>query len=433
MVCRPNLLMSVSRYAPRVSFSGSSQWIINPDPTGQESVHVKTLLTDRKSVGRQPCVKGLSSGMGSPLAVGQGADISSLFAESLSRMLREVALRPRALRILCPVLCIGLFLGAATSAGGQTTATLKERMAEIQKELDAATARLETLRTEEDNLNVRLEQLNARIEDIERRDRGLERRVIRSARALYMGGSSGVVEALLTARSVSDLTDELQYVSQVSETNSAVFVRYAQTLEELNALRAEERERVAELGRVATSLSSQTASLQRQFHDARDEYERLVAQAQREAQPTESAPVAQRISSVVAAPRNGLVCPVAGPNSFIDSWGYPRSGGRTHEGTDIMAASGTPVVAITDGTITYEGYGSSAGYWIILTGDDGHGYWYMHNTENLVSGGRVQAGQQIATVGSTGNASGGAPHVHFEYHPGGGGPVNPYSMLAGIC
>jgi murein DD-endopeptidase MepM/ murein hydrolase activator NlpD len=58
---------------------------------------------------------------------------------------------------------------------------------------------------------------------------------------------------------------------------------------------------------------------------------------------------------------SGMTCPVAGPNSFIDSWGFPRSGGRTHEGTDIVAAFGTPVVAIVSGTITYAGYGSSAG------------------------------------------------------------------------
>jgi peptidoglycan LD-endopeptidase LytH len=94
-----------------------------------------------------------------------------------------------------------------------------------------------------------------------------------------------------------------------------------------------------------------------------------------------------------------------------------------------MAAFGTPVVAIVTGTITYAGYGSSAGNWLQLSGDDGNGYWYMHNQENLVSGGRVTVGQQIATVGNTGNASGGPPHVHFEYHPGGGAPVNPFTSV----
>ena len=69
---------------------------------------------------------------------------------------------------------------------------------------------------------------------------------------------------------------------------------------------------------------------------------------------------------------------------------------------------------------------------IFLSGDDGNQYWYMHNQENLVTGGHVSAGQQIATVGDTGNAVG-TPHLHFEYHPGGGAPVNPYPVVAPIC
>jgi murein DD-endopeptidase MepM/ murein hydrolase activator NlpD len=69
---------------------------------------------------------------------------------------------------------------------------------------------------------------------------------------------------------------------------------------------------------------------------------------------------------------------------------------------------------------------------IFLSGDDGNQYWYMHNEQNFVSGGHVSAGQHIAAVGDTGNASG-TPHLHFEYHPGGGAAVNPYPLVASIC
>ena len=247
---------------------------------------------------------------------------------------------------------------------------------------------------------------------------------------------------MLSARDFTQLSTELEYATRVSDNDTLLFVRHSRITNELRVIRTEAEERAEELARVRTSLTETTDSLQDRFRDAQDDYEalkeQLAAQAAREAQAesTTEAPAAAPAAAAAPAPnlpRGSMTCPVDGPNSFIDSWGYPRSGGRTHEGTDIMAGSGTPVVAIADGTITYAGYGDSAGYWIILTGDDGNGYWYMHNTENLVSGGHVQVGQQIATVGNTGNASGGAPHVHFEYHPGGGGPVNPYTMLRGLC
>ncbi|MBA3431401.1 MAG: M23 family metallopeptidase, partial [Actinobacteria bacterium] len=105
---------------------------------------------------------------------------------------------------------------------------------------------------------------------------------------------------------------------------------------------------------------------------------------------------------------------------------------HTHVGVDMMAAYGTPVVAIVSGTISYAAFDGSGGNMIFLDGDDGDSYWYMHNQANLVTSGHVSAGQQIATVGDTGNAEG-TPHVHFEYHPGGGGPVNPYPIVAPIC
>jgi murein DD-endopeptidase MepM/ murein hydrolase activator NlpD len=98
----------------------------------------------------------------------------------------------------------------------------------------------------------------------------------------------------------------------------------------------------------------------------------------------------------------------------------------------MMADYGTPVVAITAGTIGGAGYHSLGGNMLYLTANNGDVYYYAHNQTNMVTSGRVSAGEQIATVGDTGNASG-VPHLHFEYHPGGGGAVNPYPLVASIC
>lgn len=122
-------------------------------------------------------------------------------------------------------------------------------------------------------------------------------------------------------------------------------------------------------------------------------------------------------------------CPV--PNaSFTDTWGAPRSGGRTHKGTDLMAPYGSPIYAVASGTIR-SAHSSAGGISLYLNADNGETYFYAHNSKNLVTSGRVQAGDLIARVGSTGNA-GGTNHLHFEREVG-GRSVNPYAFLRSIC
>ena len=133
------------------------------------------------------------------------------------------------------------------------------------------------------------------------------------------------------------------------------------------------------------------------------------------------------------ASTGGMACPLDHPRHFTDTWGAPRSGGRSHRGTDVLGPYGIPVRAITSGTWSIQRTGPSAGLWAILRGDDGNQYWYMHLQSHTVgNGARVSAGQQVATNGDTGNARG-TPHIHFELHPGGGSAVNPFPMLKRVC
>lgn len=128
----------------------------------------------------------------------------------------------------------------------------------------------------------------------------------------------------------------------------------------------------------------------------------------------------------------GWVCPVAGPTSFIDSWGAPRSYGRWHKGTDMMAAHGTPVVAVVDGNVEHRDNGIG-GLSAHLQAGDGTYFYYTHLSgyENVGAGFVVQ-GTVIGYVGQTGNAT--VDHLHFEHHPGGrGSPVNPYPTLIASC
>jgi murein DD-endopeptidase MepM/ murein hydrolase activator NlpD len=245
-----------------------------------------------------------------------------------------------------------------------------------------------------------------------------------------------MVEALFSSESFADLTSRAEMLSEISLDQSRVFVDLSRTETELRALNESlSRERQA-LGENTTRLADESRSLQSKFDSVAAEYERLkkailASQAEPEPAPAPSGPAPRPATSIRVSATNGMACPVAGPVSFTDTWGAPRDG-HTHQGVDMMAATGTPVAAIVSGAITLADYGGSAGYWQILSGNDGNQYWYMHNQQNIVTGGSVSAGQQIATVGDTGNAAG-TPHLHFEYHPGGGSAVNPTPLAASVC
>jgi peptidoglycan LD-endopeptidase LytH len=127
---------------------------------------------------------------------------------------------------------------------------------------------------------------------------------------------------------------------------------------------------------------------------------------------------------------SGMICPVAGTTTYSDTWGAPRSGGRRHEGVDMMAPSGTPLVAVVSGSVLFK-QNTLGGNAVWLSGDDGNRYYYAHLSAFEGSSRGVSQGEVIGYVGETGNAN--TPHLHFEVHPGGGAAVNPYPYVRAVC
>lgn len=129
-----------------------------------------------------------------------------------------------------------------------------------------------------------------------------------------------------------------------------------------------------------------------------------------------------------------FLCPFTpGRTSFIDSWGFPRSGGRTHKGTDMFAARGEPMYAVQAGTATASS-NRLGGLTVHLRADSGFTYYYAHLDSHAFSGSkRVTKGETIGTNGNSGNARGTSPHLHFEIRPSGRGPVNPYPTVRAAC
>ncbi|XZO01706.1 MAG: peptidoglycan DD-metalloendopeptidase family protein [Microcoleus sp.] len=122
---------------------------------------------------------------------------------------------------------------------------------------------------------------------------------------------------------------------------------------------------------------------------------------------------------------NGFIWPAKG----VFTSGYGWRWGRMHKGIDVAAPIGTPIVAASDGVVTYAQWNEGGyGYLVEITHPDGTETVYAHNSRILVQKGqRVAQGEQISEMGSTGNSTG--PHLHFEIHPAGSGAVNPMAFL----
>ena len=130
--------------------------------------------------------------------------------------------------------------------------------------------------------------------------------------------------------------------------------------------------------------------------------------------------------------------PVRGPYTFGGEgsrFGAGRTG-HTHEGQDIAAAEGLPVVSPLNGTVAFVDFQKGgAGNYIVINADDGRSLFFAHlktGTTTVTPGSPVRAGAQIAEVGTTGSSSG--PHLHFEIWEGGwrdrgGHPIDPLAQL----
>lgn len=128
--------------------------------------------------------------------------------------------------------------------------------------------------------------------------------------------------------------------------------------------------------------------------------------------------------------------PVAGSHTYGDRFGEPRSGGRTHEGQDLPAGCGTPLLAARGGTVAETGYSDALyGYYVLIDGvatDRDYFYAHLEAPSPLSEGDRVETGEEIGRVGKTGNARNEFCQLHFELWPNGyrnGSPADPLALL----
>jgi peptidoglycan LD-endopeptidase LytH len=200
---------------------------------------------------------------------------------------------------------------------------------------------------------------------------------------------------------------------------------------ERTVARASRSRRIAEAEAAARAAAEAEAAARAQAEADAAAAAQAAAEAAAKAKAEAEKAAAQKAAAQKSAPTTGgAACPV--PNAtFTDTYGAARSGGRSHQGTDLMAPHGSPIYAVVSGRVRTAS-SSLGGISLYIDGDNGETYFYAHNSANVASTGqRVSAGDLVAKVGSSGNA-GGTPHLHFERQVG-GRSVNPYDFLRRIC
>jgi peptidoglycan LD-endopeptidase LytH len=342
-----------------------------------------------------------------------------------SRLLWSPAPPVRRAPLLLSVLAATLVVAVPVTAIAQDLSGARDRVTSLRGELEDATVRYEETWAAVEAAKVELAELDARAEELEAEALRMEAQLEERARQVFMRGVTSSLELLLAAEGPTEaierasLADAVQRRDQVG-LEEAVAARIA--LEQAKAL-AEERR--LELEALQVELDLLREQLEGQLEDAQSRVATLEALAARQRQIDRG------------GQRGTYACPMdRSITHFVDSWGAPRSGGRSHKGTDIMGPMGARVYAFTDGVIARHSNSRLGGISLYLRGNDGNTYFYTH-LQGYAPGGsvgrRVTAGDHIAFNGNTGNARGGAPHIHFERAPGGGSPVNPYPYLAAAC
>ena len=343
-------------------------------------------------------------------------------------------------------------LGAAIQDTWARQAELEAEIAELEASIEYA--------------HVQLAELQGRVEEV--------------AVEMYMGSTSASNLTALLAATEGGAGAGLNYLKEVSGFDSEVINQLRLFRRELDRQTERLAEASAEQEILAAELEEMAVGLQEDLVAAQVVYDDLVEQQQREEEerrrredadrlrreaeeraraeeaarqvtsttaavaagaapaPTTTAPRATTTTAAPAPPPpapSGGTCPVAGAVSFTDSWGDPRSGGRTHRGVDMIAARGTPIVAIFSGAIRRFSNSSLGGLSIYFMSDAGDMYYYAHldGFGDVAAGQHVAQGTVIGYNGSSGNASSSLPHLHFEYHPGGGSAVNPYPLVKNLC
>ena len=333
-----------------------------------------------------------------------------------------------------------LGLTSASPALAVTQADIEAKKAAItdaKNALDEAAAAYQDAQARLAETLNRIDETRADIARIQEKIGGLNDELAERTRTAYEAGTADTLTTLLSAESFSEFSDRLQFLSNMAEDDSSLIVTSRVTQQELDFKRDElarlseqQAEQTAELERQKEIVSARIGALEQELKDLEAQYKKEQAAAEAREEALAAASQNEGDGGSTGGGAGPLdACPAPGA-SFSDDFGDARSGGRAHEGIDMLAPRGSPVQAAQSGSVS-QSKSSLGGITAWVNGNDTTYYAHMDGYSN--ASGNVSAGTVIGYVGDSGNAQGGPTHLHFEYHPGGGAAVDPYQYLLAVC
>lgn len=368
--------------------------------------------------------------------------------------------------LVAAALVAGMGLQVNVTAKADDLQDAQNKASQQQDALDAAQAEKDKLVAQLDGIVKDMEQTQADIEakqeEISKKADELDAAKIDEnnqyesmklrIQYMYENGNGQFLETLLESKSIAEFLSNAEYITQISEYDRNMLVEFQDIVDKVEKQQEELEKENAELEEMRNSLqtqqtelqtlvdskSSEIASLESELSETNAKISQLQAAAaeqerlRKEAQgggtgggggtgPGPSIPVS-------GSGRLSNPCPAASISSEFGGRQSPGGIGSTnHKGRDYAAASGTPIYAAASGTVTTVSFTNSArGYYVIINHGD-ISTLYQHCSDIYVSEGQyVNAGDNIAAVGNTGNSTG--PHLHFEVWVG-KTPVDPRLYL----
>lgn len=347
-----------------------------------------------------------------------------------------------------------VLVGAITSVGGVSAdeSAAQRAAAEIQAARDRADraasamfdaeSRLDALTIEEQNLVVQVAELEAVASQlqIDVEELAVQRFVSGGSSIPLLSGLDGPSEQAQMDVLLSIATDTSQ--STLDEYD-AIATELATKRRQLSKAKASTEQAIEEYANAKVQAEAELKKLQ-EIEAQRLENERVKAILEAQRRASLAAAMASSggggggggggsagfLDNGIYMDRS-IICPFRGSAAFGDTWGAPRSGGRRHEGVDVLLPTGTPLVAVASGRLRQAVF-SLGGTSSHIYADNGNTYFYAHLSSWEGPSRYVQQGEVIGYAGDTGNASG-TPHLHFEIRPNGGRAVNPYPSVRAAC